>query len=104
MVDLLDVPEPKGLRKEAQSLREKEGGNWDADSLRVWFRNALPSYLWNHGWKEKAQEEGCSWPKFLRIVSLNKRDIILWLRGSKEWGELLQAIEDTFLEFHVSTP
>lgn len=85
--------EPLDLKLQAQALRRNEGENWDADSLRVWFGNALPSYLWRNGWKAYANTVGCSWPQFLKVMSKTKGDIILWLRGGKQWEGLLESVD-----------
>ena len=91
-MDLRRIAGPLDWKREAQALRRNEGYSWDADSLRVWFGNALPSYLWQNGWKDYANSTGCSWPQFLKVMSKRKGDIILWARGGKRWEELLESV------------
>jgi len=86
-------PEPVELKREAKA--RKKGTDWKMDSLVLWSRNRLPSYLWNEGgWSEIFKREGCNWQCFLKVLSWQKREIIEWVRDGVSWEELIHKIED----------
>ncbi|WP_048095842.1 hypothetical protein [Archaeoglobus fulgidus] len=92
MVELITPPEPSELKNEAKMRREST--DWNIDSLVAWYGNRLPKYLWSH-WKEPLRKEGYTWQSFLKVLSLNKKDIIGWLRDQEEWEELIDQIRRT---------
>jgi len=87
-------PEPIMLKK--QSKQQKEGKEWDIDSIVFWFGNKLPSYLWKEGgWSQHLKSDGYTWQSFLKILSLHKREMILWSRDAISWKEFLKTLQHT---------
>ena len=87
-------PEPKTLKKQFQDQKKEVG--FKIDSLSLWFGNRLPSYLWKEGgWSKKLKEEGYNWQAFLKVLSLNKKELIRWTGDSITWKEFLKNLQDT---------
>lgn len=98
-LQLPDAPEPIVLKTQAVEQRYKDP-TWDSDSLRVWYGNKLPSYLWTEcGWDSCLKQEGLTWRGFLECMSAWKGDIIRWLRSEFSWEELVADIRRTTPRF-----
>jgi len=68
-------------------------GSIDWDSLAVWYRNIVPSYLWSEcKWREILIREGFTWQSFLKLMKYRTDDILLWVRGEIGWEELVERI------------
>lgn len=91
-----DLPlplEPLMLKRAAANER-RSFPNWNSDSLRVWFGNELPSYLWTTcGWRAPLAARGMTWGSFLQRLSNHKADIKAWIRGSTSWSQLAGRIQ-----------
>jgi len=91
----LIIPLEPTLLKQ-QSEKQKNIGQWDIDSLAMWFGNKLPSYLWKEGgWSKPLKEAGYNWQSFLKILSLHKKEMIKWSRNALSWKEFLLKVQDT---------
>ena len=51
----------------------------------------MPSYLWNE-WKEGLEARGFNWQKFLKFMSYNKLQMILWIRGTISWEDFVEKV------------
>jgi len=95
--DELPMPsEPIEIKKQMIDVRIHfgNGDNIDWDSQAVWFRNALPTYLWNE-WKIILVDYGFTWPKFLKYIKYYTHDMIRWMREKITWEELIQKLKDS---------
>ena len=87
---LPECPEPIGLKEKAKLLH-KEHPDMDIDSLYIWVGQNLASYLWKTcGWGRILKEEGISWQKFEKIISL--KNFKWWVRGERTWDEQISNI------------
>ncbi len=87
-------PEPLQIKK--QSKTEKDNKKWDIDHLMFWFGNRLPSYLWKEsGWSKHLKKEGYSWQNFLKILALNKKEMIRWSQNGITWIEFIEKLQET---------
>lgn len=91
----LTIPnEPTDIKKMAQV--EKLGVEWNIDSLIAWVGNSLPKYLWTTcNWGIVLKKRGYTWQNFLKILSLHRRDIILWLRDEMTWKDLIKSVNES---------
>lgn len=98
-LQLPDAPEPIALK--VQTIEERfKNPTWDSDSLRAWYGNKLPSYLWTDcGWGSCLNREGVTWQGFLECLSAWKRDINRWLRSELSWDDLVSDIRQTIPRF-----
>lgn len=98
-VQLLNAPEPIALKTQAVQQRYQDPG-WDSDSLRAWYGNELPSYLWTEcGWGSFLKHQGLTWQEFLECLSAWRDDICQWLRNELSWEELIADIKQTVARF-----
>jgi hypothetical protein len=91
---MMRVPnEPKQLREEMRSVRAKLPLEQEKeyDTFSVWFRNALPQYLW-HEWKDEIKPQGFTWQKFSHLLRMRTDKMVGWFRGLNSWEELAEDI------------
>ncbi len=93
-LQVTDAAEPIGLKSQAVEERYKNQ-DWDSDSLRVWYDNKLPSYLWTEcGWGSFL-----TWPELLECLSAWNKDIKRWLKDELSWTDMMADIMLTIPRF-----
>ena len=91
----LTIP-PEPLIFKQQSRDQKNGREWDIDSLVLWFGNRLPRYLWKEaGWAKPLKDEGYNWQSFLKVLSLHKKEMIRCSHDTLTWRDFLLKLQDT---------
>lgn len=92
------LSEPEVLKKRLKALNMELRGTGvagvDWDSLAAWYGNKLPSHLWN-AWKDELRTKGFNWQKFLKLMSYNKKEMVLWATGELSWKDFVKAMRDS---------
>jgi hypothetical protein len=92
--------EPVEIKRQINDFRSYFGSeeNIDWDSQAVWFRNTIPTYLWNE-WKVILINFGFTWPKFLKYMKYYTRDMIKWMKEKISWADFIQRLKESIEEF-----
>lgn len=85
--------EPKDILRQMNAWRESlpRDEKREHDSFVVWFRNALPQYLWQE-WKDELILRGFTWQKFLKLLRMRTDTVLAWFKGIRAWENTAKDI------------
>ncbi len=90
------IEEPLGIKSFMKSLLS----SGVSPKYVVWLGNRLAKYIWS-SWGDELKAMGVRWQDFLKVYSETSSSVLEWVKGEKEWDDLLAEIRRKIQAFEA---